>query len=586
MTDLSSRGIFLSYRREDAAAYARLLKSAFSEHIPGARVFMDLDSIKAGRDFAEVIREALDSSAVLVALIGRQWTTLTDEEGQRKLDSLDDWVRFEVQAALERDVRVIPVLVDGARPLRQQQLPPELHKLARLNAFELSNSRYQYDADQLVDLIREVLAEAPGTDSVHESRSTADAETPIVTLPRNAPPDQTAVPGEAAQKDAEPVRSDRAQATRVLADAERIAQSIFDESMKALALADVARALAAIDPDRAARLNANAEDIAQSVTREYTTDAKPMALMNLAMRLAATDPDRAERIIRSIATPSIAGSTTLSITGEALQATALANLAVSLAATDPDRASRLNADAEEIAQSIYEENSKATALTNLVGILAAADPNRAAWLIGDAERIAQSITDESSKIRALAYVAMALATTEPDRAAWLIGDAERIAQSITDESPKAIALAYIAQVLAVTDPDHAVRLIAEVEGLAESIADEYAKESALAELVKALAVVDPDRGERLAQAITNPNAQVPALAELVKTLAATDPRRAERLARSTTDEWVRAPALAELAIALAATDPGRAEYIARSISDGPLRVQALVAIAEADTSSV
>jgi hypothetical protein len=46
-------------------------------------------------------------------------------------------VRFEVQAALERGVRVIPVLVDGASPLRLQQLPSELHKLAQLNAFEV-----------------------------------------------------------------------------------------------------------------------------------------------------------------------------------------------------------------------------------------------------------------------------------------------------------------------------------------------------------------------------------------------------------------------------------------------------------------
>ena len=134
MPGSSSRGIFLSYRREDAAPYARLLQFQLSERIPDARVFMDLDSIEAGLDFAEVIREAVDSCAVLVALIGRQWATLADEEGRRRLDDPDDFVRFEVQTALERGVRVIPVLVDGARPLRQQQLPAELQKLARLNA--------------------------------------------------------------------------------------------------------------------------------------------------------------------------------------------------------------------------------------------------------------------------------------------------------------------------------------------------------------------------------------------------------------------------------------------------------------------
>jgi hypothetical protein len=156
--DSSSGGIFLSYRRQDAAPYARLLQYQLSERFPDAHVFMDLDSIEAGLDFAEVIRDAVDSSSVLVALIGRQWATVADEEGRRRLDDPDDYVRFEVQTALERGVRVIPVLVDDARPLRQQQLPAGLHKLVRLNALELSYGRYQYDSGRLLDLIQRVLA--------------------------------------------------------------------------------------------------------------------------------------------------------------------------------------------------------------------------------------------------------------------------------------------------------------------------------------------------------------------------------------------------------------------------------------------
>jgi hypothetical protein len=160
---LSSCGIFLSYRREDTAPYARSLQSQLRERIPDAPVFLDMDSIEPGLDFAEVIREAVDSCAVLVALIGRQWATLADEEGRRRLDNPDDYVRFEVQTALERGVRVIPVLVDDARPLRQPQLPAELHRLARLNALKLSNDRYEYDADRLISLLQRVLAAAAGT---------------------------------------------------------------------------------------------------------------------------------------------------------------------------------------------------------------------------------------------------------------------------------------------------------------------------------------------------------------------------------------------------------------------------------------
>ena len=155
--DLSSGGIFLSYRHEDAAPYARLLQFQLTQRFPDERVFVDLDSIEAGRDFVEIISEAVDSCAVMVALIGRQWITLADEGGQRRIDDPEDFVRFEVGTALDRGVRVIPVLVDGAKPLRRQQLPAELGKLARLNALELSYGRYRYDADRLLDLIQQVL---------------------------------------------------------------------------------------------------------------------------------------------------------------------------------------------------------------------------------------------------------------------------------------------------------------------------------------------------------------------------------------------------------------------------------------------
>ena len=158
MPDSSSHGIFLSYRREDAGPYARSLHLQLTQRIPDAPIFMDLDSIEPGLDFAEIIEDAVNSCAVLVALIGQQWTTLTDEEGERRLDNPDDYVRFEVKTALEQDVRVIPVLIDDAKPLRQQDLPAELHKLARLNAHKLSYDRYQDDADRLFDVIQRVLA--------------------------------------------------------------------------------------------------------------------------------------------------------------------------------------------------------------------------------------------------------------------------------------------------------------------------------------------------------------------------------------------------------------------------------------------
>src|SRR5215472_16872524 len=114
MRGSSSLEIFLSYRHEEAATHARLLQEALHNRLPRAQVFIDKDFIKPGTDFSVAIRSKIRSCTVLVALIGSKWATLTDEEGHRRLDNPNDWVRFEVQAALERGVRVIPVLVNDA----------------------------------------------------------------------------------------------------------------------------------------------------------------------------------------------------------------------------------------------------------------------------------------------------------------------------------------------------------------------------------------------------------------------------------------------------------------------------------------
>jgi hypothetical protein len=163
MPAFPSQGVFISYRREDTGPYARLLKVTLSERFPNEQVFMDLDSIEAGLDFAEVIESAVHSCAVLVAVIGRDWLTITDEDGHRRLDDPDDYVRFEIRTALERRMRVIPVLVDGAKALRQQQLPADLCLLARLNALEMSYNRYEYDETRLMAVIQRVLASGTGT---------------------------------------------------------------------------------------------------------------------------------------------------------------------------------------------------------------------------------------------------------------------------------------------------------------------------------------------------------------------------------------------------------------------------------------
>jgi hypothetical protein len=286
----------------------------------------------------------------------------------------------------------------------------------------------------------------------------------------------------------------------IVADALRAAHSITGEDPKARALAAVAEALAATDPERASRLVIDAERVARSATDERP---KAAALAAVAGPLAAADPDRAERAAQSI-------------TADSPKAQGLAAVARALAAAEPGRATRLIADAERLARSVPDPNAKAAALAAVAGGLTPTDSDRA-------ERVAQSITDASPRALALASLARDLTATDPDRAARLVADAERSSQSISGASFRAPALAAVARAMAATDPGRAARVIADAERLAQSIPDPNGKAAALAAVAEGLTAINLGRAERLAQSITTASSRALALAAVAKALAAAGP---------------------------------------------------------------
>src|SRR6266540_4819377 len=158
--EVDRRWVFISYRLEDTAPYARLLQYELRERIPDVRVFMDVDSIEPGQNFVEVIQQAVSSCEVMLVLIGRHWLGATDQDGRRRLDGPADLVRLEVQEALDRGIRVIPVLVDGVLMPRREQLPEPLVALAGRNALELGHSRYAFDVNRLLTAVQGVLSHA------------------------------------------------------------------------------------------------------------------------------------------------------------------------------------------------------------------------------------------------------------------------------------------------------------------------------------------------------------------------------------------------------------------------------------------
>lgn len=146
--------IFISYRRDDSAGYAGRLFDHLAARFGGNNIFMDIDTIEPGEDFRKVVTNAVGNCDVTLVLIGKQWLNVASDQGQRRLDDPRDWVRMEVATALSNvQTRVIPVLVRGASMPGDNDLPDNLKELAWRNAIELSDSRFQHDANRLIDVI-------------------------------------------------------------------------------------------------------------------------------------------------------------------------------------------------------------------------------------------------------------------------------------------------------------------------------------------------------------------------------------------------------------------------------------------------
>ena len=154
-------GIFISYRRQDEPNFAGRLYDRLAAHFGRDIVFIDVDTIDLGLDFADVIDQSLAQCRVMIVVIGRSWLTVTDEEGEPRLDNPDDYVRLEVEKALHSDTRVIPVLVEGAMTPKASQLPAPLASLSRRNGIEMAHASFTSDALRLIATLDRILAE-PG----------------------------------------------------------------------------------------------------------------------------------------------------------------------------------------------------------------------------------------------------------------------------------------------------------------------------------------------------------------------------------------------------------------------------------------
>jgi TPR repeat protein len=189
--------VFISYRRSDSAAHAGRLYDRLLAHFGKGSVFMDIDEIAPGEDFIEVINRSFDDCETVIVLIGPRWLARADGGSASRLDDPDDPVRMEVANALERKLRVVPVLVAGATMPGLTQLPSSLAPLSRRNAVDISDTRFHRDVDALIEALERPMPqpakprESPAAAAAQPSRAPETAPAPAP-APRPIPEPATA----------------------------------------------------------------------------------------------------------------------------------------------------------------------------------------------------------------------------------------------------------------------------------------------------------------------------------------------------------------------------------------------------------
>jgi len=155
---MSSKQIFISYRRSDTAGHAGRLYDFLTEDFSDERIFFDTNTIEPGANFEHKIISELENSDVVLVLIGNQWLDCRSKDGMRRLDDPKDYVRFEIATALSNDKTVIPVLLQGAQMPSAGELPDDLRDLSKRNAVKLNDDHWKSDCRTFSTVLTKALS--------------------------------------------------------------------------------------------------------------------------------------------------------------------------------------------------------------------------------------------------------------------------------------------------------------------------------------------------------------------------------------------------------------------------------------------
>lgn len=147
--------LFVAYRRKDAPGHAGRIGERLIGYFGAGQVFKDIESLPPGVDFVDFIRAKLQLAFVMVVIVGPNWAK------DSRLQNPHDLHREEIRTALERKLRIVPVLVHGATMPHEEDVPEDIRPLVRRHAVEVTDTRWDYDVGLVLKSVEEALLESP-----------------------------------------------------------------------------------------------------------------------------------------------------------------------------------------------------------------------------------------------------------------------------------------------------------------------------------------------------------------------------------------------------------------------------------------
>ncbi len=178
--------IFISYRRADSQTFTDRIYDRLAASFGESNVFQDVDSIRAGVDFRKVLQQAVESCDIVLVMIGSQWAAATDQQGRKRLFNTTDFVRIEVETALNSQKVVIPVIIEGAAMPSHEDIPPSLHDLLFRNAAKIRhNPDFNRDIQRLIEEIKlhefELAQNQIEIEAIRQQQTKLDAKARVAT---------------------------------------------------------------------------------------------------------------------------------------------------------------------------------------------------------------------------------------------------------------------------------------------------------------------------------------------------------------------------------------------------------------------